>query len=160
MNSVELLAHPLSVWLLATFGSRLRDMQAGLSERFPDATFFVSHLAFGALTSGQGVGLGIEALFPRDVPGESDNLAFAITISHLDGVPLVNAGLSWGQRDGGWTAADAGENWLDRMPVDFFPGNESPVATPVVLACLEADFARLVHGFEECVSQAFEMLAR
>lgn len=165
MNCPDPLAHPLSVRIHELFGHRFAAMKENLGSRFRMAKFRVYQQSLGSLIGGPGVDLGIEASFPRYVPGTSDNLAFSIDLEGLDREPRICAGMGWGQRDGGgWSEADAHANWNERVPksfpADWGSSAEWPKATPETIALLERDFERLARGFENCVAYACELLGR
>ncbi|MCC6738925.1 MAG: hypothetical protein IT452_07745 [Planctomycetia bacterium] len=119
MNEDELLQHPISQHLESRCRPQLDALAEVLKKRHPDLQVHVYGHTVGSQTSFQAFELGIECGFPRDVLGTSDNIALSITVSHLDAMPRINAGISWGHSD---CPADPGvehPDWRSLTPPFF-----------------------------------------
>ena len=110
--------HPLFIRLTGEFMPQLKAAQLRLKAALPNATISVFSESVGAATSFNGAHLGIECLLPQVADDQPDNVAFTITLCHLDRQPRLAADVCWGHPSGHVEASLSGQDGSsDRWPV-------------------------------------------
>jgi hypothetical protein len=109
--------HPLFAKLAGEFMPRLKEVEARLKAALPDAAVSVFSGSVGSATSFNGAQLGIECLLPEVADDQPDNVAFTITLCHMDREPRLAADVCWGHPSGHVEASLSGqEGSSDRWP--------------------------------------------
>lgn len=141
-TSVE--THAVFVRLATEFMPRLEAMESRLKSALPQATVSVFSGSVGGATSFNGAQLGIECLLRGVSVGQSDNVAFTITLCHLDREPRLAADVCWGHPSGHVEASLSGQEGTS---------DHWPLASQVRIAELVEEAPRLLQAFERAVQR-------
>jgi hypothetical protein len=115
--SADVETHPVFVRLAGELMPRLKEMETRLKSVLPGATVAVFSGSVGAATSFNGAQFGLECLLPEVADDQPDNVAFIVTLCHLDREPRLAADVCWGHPTGHVEASLSGqEGSSDRWP--------------------------------------------
>jgi hypothetical protein len=93
-------SHPLLVQLKKELEPQLSKAALALNKSLSPAKVSTFAGSVGAATAYQGYQFGIECLFPNVANENPDNVAFAVSVCHLDGQPRLTADVCWGHPSG------------------------------------------------------------
>jgi hypothetical protein len=136
--------HPVFARLANELTPRVKEAELRLKSVLPGATVSVFFGSVGAATSFKGAQLGIECLLPDVADSQPDNVAFTVTLCHMDREPRLAADVCWGHPAGYVEASLSGQEGSS---------DHWPFATEVRIAELIKETPHLLLTLEQAAQR-------